>query len=127
MVNPKDFQVTPFSHKAKIDKSGPNKNLSAHGRPDVKATPQDHWEVIPHSGSGRKSLGQGSTSMGLPHPMSSDRSEMPTNMKGMHPKIDKSEPKPPADVKKWSKKNYDMSVPATDSEGSKIAAKMKAH
>ena len=80
---------------------------------------------IPTSGAGYKALGHTGTDMGMPHPMSSDRSEM--SVKSKAGKTDKSKPKPPADAKKWTKKGYNMTVPATDAEGKKIKDAMKAH
>lgn len=128
MKNPRTWAgPTSWSHKGLNDKSGPDKNLSAHGRKEVKASSMEFPDVIPHSGTGRPALGQGSTMMGMPHPMSSDRSEMPTNKMGMHPKIEKSATMVPKGAKSWKKKNYDMSVPADMTAGKKIAAKMKAH
>jgi hypothetical protein len=131
MKNPKDFQVTPWSHNGKVDKSGPSKPLVHNAtRPLTPApTGMDHYKPVPKSGAGHPGLGNGGhENIGNPYAMSSDRSEMPTNMKGMHPPTDKSEPVPPRDVKKWHKSGrYNMGVPATMGEGASIAKKMKAH
>jgi hypothetical protein len=108
MVNPKDFQATPWSHNAKVDKSGPNKNLSAHGRPEASATSMDHFKPTPKSGEGYKAFGHGGTNMGMPNPMSSDRKEMKPSGMSMPSKIDKSEPKVPAEPAKWHKRGYNM-------------------
>jgi hypothetical protein len=129
MKNPKQFAPTPWTWHGRNDKSGPDKNLSAHGRPtNVKATGMQMQGPTPRSGEGYKALGHTGTQMGEMYAVSSDRSEMPTNKMGMHPAIDKSEPKPAKDPQKWHKQSrYSLTVPATDAEGAKIAAKMKAH
>lgn len=129
MKNPREFKATSWQHDGKIDKSGPDKNLSAHGRPTmVKPSSMDFPAPVPHSGSGYKALGHTGTSMGLPRPMSSDRKEMPTSGMAMPKTNMKSMPDVPKDVKKWHKSNrYDMSTPSTMEAGMKIASKMKAH
>lgn len=108
-MNPKDFQATPWSHNGKIDKSGPNKNLSAHGRPNiVPATPIDHFKAVPFSGEGHKALGQTAhQGIGNPYAMSSDRSEKNSGF-SKPSTIAKSKPEVPSDPVKWHKK-YDMS------------------
>src|SRR6267142_6555236 len=88
--------ATSWDHKGLNDKSGPNKNLSAHGRPtEVKPTSMDHFKPTPRSGEGYAALGHTGTQMGEPYAMSSDRSEKPVLSKAG--KNDKSEPKPPAE------------------------------
>lgn len=120
---------TPWSASGKVDKSGPDKNLSAHGRKEGKATGMEMQGPTPKSGSGYKALGHmGNEGIGNPMAMSSDRSEMKANMSMSKPsRIEKSATMVPKNPVKWHKKGYDMSVPADLASGKKIAAKMKAH
>lgn len=133
MMNPKDFQVTPWSHKALNDKSGPSKELVHNAtRPDTVApTSMNHFKPTPHSGTGYKELGHtGNMGIGNPRAMSSDRSEMKPTMNMSKPaQVMKSMPDVPKDHVKWHKSGkYDMSDGAGMGENSaaKINMKMKA-
>jgi hypothetical protein len=126
MKNPKTWSgPTSWNHKALNDKSGPDKNLSAHGRPtNVSATPMSHFKVVPKSGEGHPGLGNKSTIMGEPKMMSSDRSEMPISAKAG--KVDKSATMVPSEPKKWHKKGYNMSQEMSDGQASSFNKKEKA-
>lgn len=119
--NPKNFDGgTPMTHSGKLDKSGGthwSAPTSNGERSFSGPTPYNHSKPIPRSSK---------ANLGAPNAMSSDRSEMASSMT-MPSAIKKSKPGVAAEPVKWHKSGrYNMSVPATDSEGAKISAKMKA-
>ena len=124
MVNPKDFSPTDFGYKKPVDKSGSSRTSWDAPTPNGERewsgpTPYSHNKPIPRSSK---------ANLGMPYPMSSDRSEMaPGGDPGMKPATKKSKPGVPSDPVKWHKQGrYNMVAPASEKEAMPITNKMKA-